>query len=95
MAWPTIPSYTKDVSSASTGLGFISGTTAATSYNLPSGFYSITLSNPSETGYAVTATATGAQASDSKCLTLTATLSNGTITYGNTGTGSVNRCWNK
>jgi type IV pilus assembly protein PilE len=87
--------YTTDVSSASTGLRLISSTTTATSYNLPSGFYSITLSNPSATGYTVTATATGAQASDSKCLTLTATLLNGNITYGNTGTGSVNTCWNK
>lgn len=87
--------YTTDVSSASTGLGLISSATAATSYNLPSGFYSIALSNASATGYTVTATAAGAQASDSKCQTLTAAFSAGTITYGSTGTGSVNRCWNK
>lgn len=87
--------YTTDVSSASTGLRLTSDTTSATSYNLPSGFYSIALSNASASGYTVTATATGAQASDSKCLTLMATLVNGNITYGNTGTGSVKRCWSK
>lgn len=88
-------SYSADVSSSPTGLKLASGTTVASSYNLPTGYYSIGLSGQSATGYTVTATAIGAQASDAKCTTLTATLANGNITYGKTGTGTVKTCWNQ
>ena len=45
--------------------------------------------------YRITATATGAQLSDTKCLTLFTTLKNGTVAYGYTGSGSEKICWNK
>jgi type IV pilus assembly protein PilE len=87
--------YSGDVSSSSTGLKLVTGTTVASSYNLPSGYYSIAISNATGSGYTITATATGSQTSDTKCATLTATLAGGNITYGNTGTGSPKTCWNQ
>jgi type IV pilus assembly protein PilE len=85
-----------DVSSASTGLRLVAGTTVATSYTLSSGYYTIAIGTTlSPTNYSATATATGAQASDAKCATLTLSMASGTITYGNTGTGTANYCWNR
>ena len=88
--------YSSDVSSASTGLKLTSGTTTTASYSLSSGYYSVAVSGTSGTGYTVTATATGTQASDAKCATLTAVLAGGNITYGQTGSGgSTKICWNQ
>jgi type IV pilus assembly protein PilE len=72
---------------------------------LPSGFYTIALSTPSGTctttsgtvavnsvnSFAITATAAGAQASDSKCATIVWTNTCGTVTK--TSTPSGNTCW--
>ena len=88
-------SYNSDVSSSSTGLKLTTDSTAAASYNLLSGYYSLAISGVSPTGYTLTATATGAQASDTKCATLIATMANGNISYGNTGSGSQKFCWNQ
>lgn len=87
--------YSSDVSSSATGLKLITGTTAATSYNLTSGYYTVSISGASATGYTLTATAIGAQASDAKCTALTATMSGGNIAYGHTGTGTMKYCWNQ
>jgi type IV pilus assembly protein PilE len=90
-----------DVSSAPTGLRLVPGTTVATSYTLPSGYYSIAIGTTlSPTTYTATATATGAQASDAKCATLTMTMNTGNINpgviaYTSTGTATANQCWNR
>ncbi len=74
-------------------LGIGSATTA-------SGYYTIALSTPAATvacaatsanSYAITATAAGAQASDSRCATITLTSLCGTISK--TSTPSGNTCW--
>ena len=84
-------SYSSDVSSSSTGLKLVSGTTVASSYNLPSGYYSIEITDTSGSGYTLTATGVSgsSQASDTGCTTLTVAVSNGTAT--NTPTA----CWSK
>jgi len=89
------PLYSVDVSSSSTGLRLTTGATATSTYNLPSGYYSIALSGASATGYTITATAINAQASDARCTALTATLAGGNTTYGYTGSGSTKICWNQ
>lgn len=89
------PSYSGDVSSSSTGLKLTTGSTAATSYNLPSGYYSLAISGVTAAGYTLTATAAGTQASDTKCTTLIATMTGGNISYDKTGSGSVKSCWNQ
>ena len=83
--------YSSDVSSSSTGLKFVSDTTVASSYNLPSGYYSIAISGASGSAYTLTATGVSgsSQASDTGCTTLTVAVSNGTAT--NTPTA----CWSK
>ena len=88
-------SYSGDVSSSGTGLKLTTGSTTATSYNLPSGYYSLAISGASGAGYTLTATAMGAQINDTKCATLTATMAGGNVTYGNTGSGSAKSCWNQ
>ena len=83
--------YSSDVSSSSTGLKLVSGTTVASSYNLPSGYYSIAITGTSGSAYTLTATGVSgtSQASDTGCATLTVAVSNGTAT--NTPTA----CWSK
>lgn len=55
------------------------------------GFYTLSISNVSASGYTITATATGAQANDvegsTSCSTMTLTVNNGTITR------SPSACW--
>lgn len=63
--------------------------------NPSSGYYTLALSAVSGTGYTATASAAGAQASDGKCATLTLQMAGGTITYGSTGSGTANQCWNR
>lgn len=69
----------------------------------PNGHYQIALSAPSSdanalnTGYVVTATASGGQANDTRCALLAARVVGGNLSYGS-GTSAVNwadpaRCW--
>ncbi|WP_460713988.1 type IV pilin protein [Lysobacter terrae] len=67
---------------------------------LPSGYYTVAASTPadasgctcsSSTCYAFTATATGSQASDSKCATMVLSVQCGKVTK--TSTPSGNTCW--
>ncbi|MFV3369284.1 type IV pilin protein [Pseudomonas sp. NY15435] len=53
-------------------------------------YYSLAISNVTATGYTLTATATGAQAKDTQCSTLTLDQAG---TRGNTGTGTGTSCW--
>lgn len=73
-------SYTADLSDA-TGLGFGS---SATSVTTPHGYYQLSVTVPAGTGassgYTVTATATGSQAADTQCATMSATMDRGRVT---------------
>ena len=85
-----------DVSSAATGLRLVTGTTVATNYTLPSGYYTIAIGTAlSPTSYTVTATAAGTQAADSQCSALTLTMTSGNITYTSTPAANAARCWSR
>lgn len=73
-----------DVSSAATGLRLVAGTTVATNYDIPSGYYNISLSTASSaTGYAVTATgkAGTSQTKDTNCQCMRVTWTGGNAVY--------------
>jgi type IV pilus assembly protein PilE len=54
----------------------------------PKGYYTLVVSGASASGYTATATATGAQAADTSCATISVTVAGGQTTY-----GSSNACW--
>jgi len=73
-----------DVSSAATGLRLVTGTTVATNYDIPSGYYNIALSTTlSPTTYSVTAAgkAGTSQTNDKNCQCLRVTWTGGNATY--------------
>jgi len=83
-------------------------TTYATSASLgiatttPDGYYTVSATNATGTGYQVLAAATGAQASDTNCRYLQLTMSGGNVTLASGPTTAVNnaetankRCWNR
>lgn len=87
------PSYTDNLTAAPTasqpGLG-LPATTA-------NGHYTLALSDVSATGYVVTATASGTQASDTRCARMAARVQAGNLSYGS-GTSTIDwtdpgRCW--
>lgn len=93
-----------DVSSAATGLGVVSGATAAVNYTTPGGYYSISINAAAATGtsYKILATALGSQASDSNCKYMQVEMSSGTLTYASGSTSSVangaalnSACWKR
>jgi type IV pilus assembly protein PilE len=59
------------------------------------GYYALSIASATASGYVATAVASGVQTGDAKCTSLSLTLAGGNITYGRTGTGSVNQCWNR
>lgn len=61
------------------------------------GYYTIAVKSgsTSATGYELTATATGAQASDAKCTSLSVVMAGGNISYNSAGTGTSALCWNR
>ncbi|NWG73911.1 MAG: prepilin-type N-terminal cleavage/methylation domain-containing protein [Rubrivivax sp.] len=63
--------------------------------NPSSGYYTLALSGVGATGYTATATAAGAQVSDARCTSLSIVVAGGNTTYGATGTGTANQCWNR
>jgi len=80
-------SYTTDLSSSGLNLS-----------NPSSGNYTLAVSLDSATQssrYVVTATATGRQASDSRCATISMTVDRGNITYSATPSGNSTLCWNR
>ena len=83
--------YSSDVSSSNTGLKLVSNTTVASSYNPPSGYYSIAITGTSGSAYTLTATSVSgsSQASDTGCTTLTVAVSNGTAI------NTPAACWRK
>jgi type IV pilus assembly protein PilE len=77
------PNYNNaDVSSAATGLRLVTGTTVATNYTLASGYYSIAIGTTlSSTDYVTTATAAGAQVSDTNCAVIRVSTAGGNVDY--------------
>jgi type IV pilus assembly protein PilE len=71
----------------SSGLG-LSGTSA-------NAYYTVGISNVSATGYTLTATATGPQAADTKCASMSVALAGGNLTYTASPTANANLCWNR
>ena len=69
------------------------GLTSATL--VPTGYYTINVTNNTASTYTATATAAGAQAGDATCTALSVDLNGGNVTYGKTGTGTVQKCWNQ
>lgn len=61
-----------------------------TSYVASLQYYGLAISNVGASTYTLTATATGSQARDSECLTLTLDQAG---TRGATGTGTASSCW--
>jgi type IV pilus assembly protein PilE len=86
-----------DVSSAATGLRLVTGTTLAATYTIGSGFYTITIGTAaaSPTTYTATATAVGAQAGDTRCASLTLTMTNGNVAYTSNPAANAARCWSR
>jgi type IV pilus assembly protein PilE len=86
-----------DVSSAATGLRLVTGTTVAVTYTIPSGYYTITIGNAaaSPTTYTATATAIGAQATDTRCASLTLTMTGGNLAYTSNPAANAAKCWSR
>ena len=58
------------------------------------GHYTIALTGlPTASTYTAVATATGVQASDARCTSLSVRIDGGSLTYGSTGTASPATCW--
>jgi type IV pilus assembly protein PilE len=97
---------TADVSSATTGLRLVAGTTVATTYTLASGLYTIAIGiTASSTDYTATATAAGAQSGDTNCAVFRLVVASGNIqnwagssvgTLASTATDSnARKCWGR
>ena len=95
-----------DVSSAVTGLRLVSGTTVATTYTVSSGYYSIAIGTTlSPTNYVATATAAGAQVSDTNCAVFRLIMAGGNVdnwagssvaTLANSATdANARKCWSR
>jgi type IV pilus assembly protein PilE len=95
-----------DVSSAATGLRLVTGTAVATSFTPPSGYYSIAIGTTlSSTDYTATATAAGAQVSDTNCAAIRLIMASGNVSYwagtsvatlANSATdANARKCWSR
>ena len=73
-----------------TTLANLTGACAGSPCNSDQGYYALTVPAATATGYSLTATPQGAQASDSACATLTYVVAAGVTTY-----GPSNACWGK
>lgn len=67
------------------------------SYCSPDGYYGLSLSGVTGTGFTVNATPIGQQADDTDCSPLTLVLSGGAVTYASGGSADTdaNGCWKK
>ncbi len=86
---------------AVSALRLFTSTVAITTYNMPSGYYSITVDQTSGVRYRLTATALGSQLRDTRCRTLVMDVNGGTISYTSTNSAATadnsvnNPCWNR
>jgi len=76
------------------------GTVSSSQFNAPSGYYRVRVStdsnaNLNQTSYTALATAIGTQANDTRCTSLTLTMTGGTIAYTSTGTAAARECWSQ
>lgn len=62
--------------------------------NTPNGYYTLSITVNAPTGYTATATRSGLQIRDDRCITFVVTMNGGTVTYSATGTGAAT-CWNR
>ena len=100
------PTYSSDlgssglmVTSAATPVT-TSGTVSCSEFDMPSGHFRTRLctnsaADANRTSYTVVATGIGSQASDSKCTSLTLTVTGGQLAYTSVGTATANQCWNR
>jgi type IV pilus assembly protein PilE len=93
-------SYSVDITSTGLNVSTLSTATTATSESSTStlggdGYYTINISSNTATGYILTATSTGQQASDSNCkkLILTVNYGNATPTSKNSSGAASTNCW--
>jgi type IV pilus assembly protein PilE len=63
--------------------------------NPSSGYYTLSVSGATATGYTAAASAAGSQANDAKCTSFTLTMLNGETTYTSTGSATAAACWNR
>ena len=78
------------------------GTVSSSQFDGPSGYYRVSVSTNSAgtppanlSSYTAVATAIGAQASDSKCTSLTLQMTAGTLSYTATPAANANLCWSR
>jgi type IV pilus assembly protein PilE len=86
-------SYTDVLGTA--GLNVNSAAASATTYTVPSGYYTVQVTGFGATSYTVQATAAGAQLKDTKCATFTIAASGGQFTYSATPAANSARCWSR
>lgn len=100
------PAYSSNLGTApaASALSLFPSTVAITTYNMASGYYSISIGNTSGVRYVITATAMGAMTSDTNCATLIMDMNGGVITYTSTTAGGATNaaqsavnlgCWNR
>ena len=63
--------------------------------NPTTGYYTLQAASATATGYRATATAAGAQSTDTKCTSLTLRMDVGNVFYEHTGSATANQCWNR
>jgi type IV pilus assembly protein PilE len=87
------PAYTDNLSAPPAGLGVSTVATVATTAH---GYYEVTVDVPTDatagSTYTITAKASGSQAADSNCASMTVKMEAGKIKYDST---SGDRCWAK
>jgi type IV pilus assembly protein PilE len=92
------PSYTQNL--GPTGLA-VTGGANATSYTVPSGYYTLSVTAANATSYTIQAAAAGGMSSDDRCDFIRMALTGGTVTYSSVNSSNVvnsaasNPCWNR
>jgi type IV pilus assembly protein PilE len=77
------------------GLNINTAASAATTYTVPSGYYTVQVSAASAASYTVQATAAGGQLKDTKCASFTIAAAGGQFTYSATPAANSARCWSR
>jgi type IV pilus assembly protein PilE len=86
-------SYTDNLGTS--GLSVGPSAASAASYTIPSGYYTVQVSNWGAASYTAVASVAGAQLKDTRCATLTLAASGGQFSYTSTPSGSSNQCWRR
>lgn len=92
------PSFASGIASSAGRFTGLTGS-GATSYTTANGYYEISLSGASATGYTILATAKGSQAKDTACRRMQVQVTGGNLVYSagdttlSTAAADVTRCW--